>query len=86
MNRLFCSLLFLAMFWSGVSAQNPEALKPIKEFGGVVFPLANDEWEVEFHLRGRDLMTDDGLKLLLALGLKFCFPLLCFNCLSKLLY
>ena len=68
MNRLFCSLLFLAMFSSGVSAQNPETLKSIKEFGGVVFPLSNGELEVEFHLRGRDLMTDEGLKLLPALG------------------
>ena len=56
------------MFWSGVSAQNPEAFKSIKEIGGVVFPLSNGELEVEFHLRGRDLMTDDGLKLLPALG------------------
>ncbi|MDE0576033.1 MAG: hypothetical protein OSB39_03735 [Opitutales bacterium] len=68
MNRLFCSLLILAMLSSSVLAEDSAALKSIKEIGGFALPLANGEWEVEFHLRGRDLMTDEGLELLPALG------------------
>ena len=68
MNRLFYSFLILAVFSPGVLAEDSPAVKSIKEIGGVIFPLSNGELEVEFHLRGRDLMTDDGLKLLPALG------------------
>lgn len=68
MNRLFCSLLIFAMLSSSVLAEDSAALKSIKEIGGLALPLANGEWEVEFHLRGRDLMTDEGLELLPALG------------------
>ena len=68
MNSLFCSLLTLAVFSPGVLAEDSPAVKSIKEIGGVVFPLSNGELEVEFHLRGRDLMTDEGLELLPSLG------------------
>ena len=43
-------------------------MKSIKEIGGIVFALSNGEFEDEFHLRGRDLITDKGLELLPALG------------------
>jgi hypothetical protein len=64
---LFGSIL-MAIMSSSVLAEDSAALKSIKEIGGLALPLANGEWEVEFHLRGRDLMTDEGLELLPALG------------------
>jgi len=68
MSRTTVALFLLGVSASSVLAVDSQAFKSIKEIGGVVFPLSNGELEVEFHLRGRDLMTDDGLKLLPALG------------------
>jgi len=68
MSRTTVVLFLLGVSASSVLAVDSQAFKSIKEIGGVVFPLSNGELEVEFHLRGRDLMTDDGLKLLPALG------------------
>ena len=68
MSRTTVALFLLGVSASSVLAVDSQAFKSIKEIGGVVFPLSNGELEVEFHLRGRDLMTDEGLKLLPTLG------------------
>tara|TARA_Y100001934_G_C12312087_1_gene755458 strand:- start:502 stop:1449 length:948 start_codon:yes stop_codon:yes gene_type:complete len=47
--------------------QSP-AVKAVAEVGGLALPLAGGGWEVEFHHRGRDLLTNDGLARLEALG------------------
>ena len=40
----------------------------MEKVGGVVLPISGGGWEVAFHLRGRDLLSDEGLKTLKGLG------------------
>ena len=40
----------------------------MEKVGGVVLPMSGGGWEVAFHLRGRDLLSDEGLKTLKGLG------------------
>ncbi|MEC8928484.1 MAG: hypothetical protein VX705_04645 [Verrucomicrobiota bacterium] len=52
-----------------VEAADAPAVAAVKKLGGLVLPWAGEKgaWEVEFHLRGRDL-TDEGLSSVAALG------------------
>ena len=56
------------------SGKSPEMLA-VEAAGGLVLPLPGGGWEVEFHLRGRDALTDDGLKTLSPLGEVFSLNL-----------
>lgn len=63
---LFGILLGAWLPWS--QAADPSLISAIEKSGGLVLPWPgeNDAWEVEYHLRGRDL-EDDGLAPLAAL-------------------
>ena len=69
-NRLFrilsSLLLFALLFPAFVSAENTKspAVLAVEKVGGVVLPMAGNGREVAFHLRGRDLLADEGLKTL----------------------
>ena len=70
--RILSSLpvITLLLFPSLVSADSKKssAILAVVEIGGVVLPISGGGWEVGFHLRGRDLLADDGLKTLKGLG------------------
>jgi hypothetical protein len=70
--RIFSSLpvITLLLFPSLVSAESKKssAILAVEEIGGVVLPISGGGWEVAFHLRGRDLLADEGLKTLKGLG------------------
>ena len=68
MHRLLFGISFISMLASGVFAENSAAVESIKEVGGLALPMPGGGWEVEFHLRGRDVTTDDSLKRLVPLG------------------
>ncbi len=68
MHRLLFGISFISTLASGVFAEDSAAVESIKEVGGLALPMSDGGWEVEFHLRGRDVTTDDALKRLAALG------------------
>lgn len=68
MHRLLFLISFISTLASGVFAENSAAVESIKEVGGLALPMPGGGWEVEFHLRGRDVTTDDSLKRLAPLG------------------
>ena len=59
---LWCLFLTLLVCLSSVAGADDAAVESLKEVGGLALPMPNGGWEVEFHLRGRDLTTDDALK------------------------
>ena len=67
---LFSLLVFAFLFSSFASAENKKspAVLAVEKVGGVVLPISGGGWEVAFHLRGRDLLSDEGLKTLKGLG------------------
>ena len=71
---LSCLLSFMIVAQGENSAKSPEMLA-VEAAGGLVLPLPGGGWEVEFHLRGRDALTDDGLKTLSPLGEVFSLNL-----------
>jgi len=69
--RILSSLIVFAFLFSAfVSAENKKspAVLAVEEVGGVVLPISGGGWEVGFHLRGSDLLSDEGLKTLKGLG------------------
>lgn len=67
---LFTLLVYTVSFSQFVSAENKKspAVLAVEKVGGVVLPTSGGGWEVAFHLRGRDLLSDEGLKTLKGLG------------------
>ena len=57
------ALLFFQVFGSSENKKTP-AILAVEEVGGVVLPISGGGWEVGFHLQGRDLLADEGLKAL----------------------
>ena len=62
MKKMLLGLMLCAALPFGTQAADSATLEAIKKSGGLVLPYPGEgeQWEVEFHLRGRDL-TDDGL-------------------------
>ena len=62
MEKILLGLMLCAALPFGTQAADSATLAAIKKSGGLVLPYPGEgkQWEVEFHLRGRDL-TDDGL-------------------------
>jgi hypothetical protein len=62
MKKILFGLILFSALPTGIRAADSAALAAIKKSGGLVLPYPGkgEQWEVEFHLRGRDL-TDDGL-------------------------
>lgn len=60
-------VLLFSAFASAEDKKSPSVLA-IEAVGGVVLPMAGNGREVAFHLRGRDLLADEGLKTLKGLG------------------
>jgi len=67
---LFSLLVFAFLFSAFATAENKKspAVLAVEKVGGVVLPISGGGWEVAFHLRGRDLLSDEGLKTLKGLG------------------
>ena len=67
MKKALIGLLSVALF-PGLQAADAPTVASVKKLGGLVLPWPGEEgaWEVEFHLRGRDL-TDEGLASVAAL-------------------
>ncbi len=68
MHRFLFGVFFFSTLAFSVLAEDSEVVKSIKDVGGLALPLAGGGWEVEFHLRGRDVTTDDALTRLAPLG------------------
>jgi len=70
--RVFSGLLVFTLLLppvlSSAESQKSPAVLAVEEVGGVVLPISGGGWEVGFHLRGRDLLADEGLKTLKGLG------------------
>jgi len=66
--RVFSGLLVFTLLLppvlSSAESQKSPAILAVEEVGGVVLPISGGGWEVGFHLRGRDLLADEGLKAL----------------------
>ncbi len=62
MKKILLGLMLCAALPFGAQAADSATLEAIKKSGGLVLPYPGEgeQWEVEFHLRGRGL-TDDGL-------------------------
>jgi hypothetical protein len=62
MKKMLLGFILCAALPFGTQAADSATLEAIKKSGGLVLPYPGEgeQWEVEFHLRGRDL-TDDGL-------------------------
>ena len=62
MKKILLGFVFCAALPFGTQAADSATLEAIKKSGGLVLPYPGEgeQWEVEFHLRGRSL-TDDGL-------------------------
>ena len=60
-SSLWCLFLAMPVCLPSVAGADDAAVESLKEVGGLALPMPNGGWEVEFHLRGRDLTTDDAL-------------------------
>ena len=62
MKKILLGLMLCAALPFGAQAADSATLEAIKKSGGLVLPYPGEgeQWEVEFHLRGRKL-TDEGL-------------------------